>query len=117
MKHLVEIGTGEVDRKGRGPRMLLIGDDPLSVAKCGATPGGDLAVKPGLLGYPVERFDAILTLAMQRMELPTGFVSASRALDHHGVTTLSPEPAHEVHEERIFYVFSQRDSHQHRGRS
>src|SRR5215470_2289995 len=98
MKHLVEIRTREVDCKGRGSGILLIGYGPLSVAKCGASPGGDLAVIPGLLGDPGKRFDAILALATQRIELAAGFVSSSRTLDHHCVTALSPEPPYKVHE-------------------
>src|SRR3989442_9703270 len=101
MEHLAKVRACDLDDERRRPRLVLIGEHPLRVAKSGSAPHSEPAIEPGLLSQPLQRLDAVAPLGEQRIVSAPRFIAATRALDNHSVTAACPEPADRVRTEAV----------------
>ena len=74
-----------------GPQSLgmLLGQQPLSKPKIGATDHPDLAIRPGLLDDPVDGIHAIVGIVELWIELALGGKPSPAILKHHHISLLS----------------------------
>ena len=115
MEHLAKARARNLDDERRRSRRLLIGDDPLGVAKCRAAPHPEPPVEPGLDGQPLQRVLPVLPLMAKRIELAPRFVPPPRPLDHHGIAAARPEWADDLGGKAILERAGEGDPHQDSG--
>lgn len=97
VKHAEEVGARDLDHERRSAVWRCrhtIGNGPLGVTECRATPHPQPTVEPRLAVQPVERLETVLPFAYERRVLTARLVSTARALNDRGVAAFSPEAAH-----------------------